>query len=314
MRGKTLKAAFELTSPLTTGRHELFLRRALYSDDFLGDGLSAESERYCQSARIEPLGDVTPDAVSLAGPALPPEPSLCSEPVDKGSPWMFSTSSTNTGKFNFSMGSRPHKQSGRQAYLKQLSRLAPPGCPVTAPDTLCERRCLEAFVVPGSRLLGIDGKSNPGIEARCRCIAKEFFQGTGQDQKVVVLIGGPVVVGRNAPSEALVMRKIVKELGVPDGQIYTEPAARNTFESAAIAKSILMQLCVRIVRVVAIDVHMKRALMVFERILGPDFTVLPCFDPWTFTSEKERQAEEKKEQYLLNHFENHYFKEKHRIT
>jgi hypothetical protein len=290
MQGKTLKAAFELTNPVSLSRYHLFERQALYksAEDFLGDGLSAQSDRYCQSAWIEPIGNVTPDAHSLVGAACPAEPSLHSENVDVGP---------------FAVGSARPPEATK--HRKLPSQLAPAGTPVTSPDTLGETRCLEAFVVPGSRLLGINGKSNPALDARCRCIAKEFFQGTRQDQKIVVLIGGPVVVGRNAPSEAAVMRKIIVELGVPDGQIYTEPTARNTFESAVIAKNILKQLCIRIVRVVATDVHINRALIVFQRILGPEFSIFACLDPWTFASPEERRAEEKKEQYLLENFETH---------
>ncbi len=80
----------------------------------------------------------------------------------------------------------------------------------------------------------------------------------------VILSGG--LVG-HPPAEALVMRTLALQAGVPDRTIVVEDRSRNTFENALHTGKIMRERRWRTALVVTDAFHMPRALMVF-RTLG----------------------------------------------
>merc|ERR1719310_2110427 len=101
----------------------------------------------------------------------------------------------------------------------------PMGCPVgpiRPPETSAPARQQVALVIVGGRLLGVDGRPNAALAARCRCVARKFHEGRF-NWKIVVLTGGQKVLGREQPTEAAVMKELLVQLGDPEGRIYMEP-------------------------------------------------------------------------------------------
>ena len=72
-------------------------------------------------------------------------------------------------------------------------------------------------------------------------------------------------VGEHPPSEADVMSRILRGMGVPEAAILREGTARSTWESAVQVAEISRRKCIREVLVVSDPLHCVRVVSAFDR-------------------------------------------------
>ncbi len=97
-----------------------------------------------------------------------------------------------------------------------------------------------------------DGTASGSLRRRCERAA---VLARGLEQPWLLATGG---VGRYGPAEALVMREILLEAGVPESRILLEPHARDTLES--------VRLCTRMLRA---RPEVERLLVSLQRLSQP---------------------------------------------
>ncbi len=132
------------------------------------------------------------------------------------------------------------------------------------------------------------GILNEASAARVLEAARVFRQ---MPDALVVSSGGvPPGAGDRVP-EALVMRAMLIELGVPPSRIVVETASRDTHDEAVIVGPMLRSRAIQTVVIVTSDVHMRRSIGTF-RAAGIDAVPAIAPDPharapwweWTFPS------------------------------
>lgn len=82
---------------------------------------------------------------------------------------------------------------------------------------------------------------------------------------LVILSGGRVAWSGTGPSEAMDMKTILSQMGVPESAILEEPTSLNTHENAVNVKKILTSLGINRVLLVTSAMHMPRSLLIFQR-------------------------------------------------
>ena len=75
-------------------------------------------------------------------------------------------------------------------------------------------------------------------------------------------------------SNAVAMKQIAIELGVPDQQIIIEEQSQTTLENARFIQSLLEQHTIRSIILVTSPYHQRRAYMSFRYFLGTDFIIM----------------------------------------
>jgi uncharacterized SAM-binding protein YcdF (DUF218 family) len=114
----------------------------------------------------------------------------------------------------------------------------------------------EIAVVLGARVLE-GGVPSGSLRARVECAVGLYRAGR---VKRLLLSGG---VLRHAPSEAEVMARLARELGIPQEALILEQESRRTAENARLSARILESLGVRRVLLVSDDFHLFRACRCF---------------------------------------------------
>jgi uncharacterized SAM-binding protein YcdF (DUF218 family) len=112
---------------------------------------------------------------------------------------------------------------------------------------------LGAAVWPG-------GRASPTLARRTAEGARLWHEGRGT---VVVPCGG---IGRHPPSEALVMRRLLIEQGVPNDRIHPEDRSTSTAQNIAYAARILETLAIGSVVIVSDAYHLPRARLLARRL------------------------------------------------
>ena len=114
-------------------------------------------------------------------------------------------------------------------------------------------------VVLGTQVLA-GGRPSRTLEARVRHAARLYAEG-----KVALIIpsGG---LGDHPPSEAEVMARILREQGVPEGDLLLEDRALNTWDSARLVAGMAEKLGVGGVLVVTDPLHCVRTVAAFEKV------------------------------------------------
>ena len=94
---------------------------------------------------------------------------------------------------------------------------------------------------------------------------------------IVLILSGGYAASTGGPperSEASVMRDVLRDLGVPDEQVLLEEDSRDTLGNAVFtATRYLASLAPRPLVVVTSPSHLRRAVRIFERVLGPAWRV-----------------------------------------
>ena len=142
--------------------------------------------------------------------------------------------------------------SGVLGELRALIRVYQGAALPPAPDGV------EVAVVLGTEVLP-DGRPSRTLEARVRHAARLY-----RDGRVSKLIptGG---LGKNPPAEAAVMGRVLREQGVPDGNVVIEDRALNTWDSARLIAVFARKLGEDRVLVVTDPLHCVRTAASFER-------------------------------------------------
>jgi uncharacterized SAM-binding protein YcdF (DUF218 family) len=122
-------------------------------------------------------------------------------------------------------------------------------------------------VVLGAQVLR-GGRPSRTLEARTRHAGDMYARG---DVDLLIPTGGE---GEHPPSEASVMARILREMGVPDAAILREEEARNTWESALEVAEISRRRGVGKVLVVSDPLHCVRTVSAFGRA-----RLLPVAEP-----------------------------------
>ncbi len=112
-------------------------------------------------------------------------------------------------------------------------------------------------VVMGAQVLS-GGRPSGTLRARTRHAARLYAAG---EVGLVIPTGG---VGEHPPSEAEVMSRILREAGVPEEAILLEGEARNTWESARLVATMLVERGIRGVVVVTDPLHCVRTVGAFR--------------------------------------------------
>lgn len=122
-----------------------------------------------------------------------------------------------------------------------------------------------AAVVLGCRPYLNDGSVNPELSLRVGK-AIELYQRGFVD--ILLFSGGP---NFSSMPEALVMKSMAKM--IPKENIIVEIHSRSTKENAVLSKRILLRKGIRDIVVVTSPYHAKRALLTFQGVFGPAFSV-----------------------------------------
>ncbi len=127
---------------------------------------------------------------------------------------------------------------------------------VRPPDAAEERP--RYAVVLGTQVLP-GGRPSRTLDARVRHAARLYAEGRiGR----VVVTGG---VGKHPPSEAEVMARILREEGVPEGDVLLEDEAESTWDSARLVAALVAEEGVSEVLVVTDPLHCVRTAAAFRR-------------------------------------------------
>ncbi len=122
---------------------------------------------------------------------------------------------------------------------------------------------------------------------------KRIIEGIGLFHKkrapLVIMSGGSGDIFNQRQKDALLMKEIATELGVPEGSIITETESRNTRENAIYTKQILDRIDAQKIILVTSAFHIPRAYALFKKIgvdavpVGSGFIVKPTpYDPFSF--------------------------------
>lgn len=90
--------------------------------------------------------------------------------------------------------------------------------------------------------------------------------------KRIILSGGSVL---GSPIESLVARRVLLEVGVPEGDVIAEGESRDTLENARRVKGLCAELGCERPLVITNAFHLRRAMMAF-RPLFPEAIPFPC--------------------------------------
>ncbi|MBI9084225.1 MAG: YdcF family protein [Desulfobacterales bacterium] len=109
---------------------------------------------------------------------------------------------------------------------------------------------------------------------------------------VPVIVSGGAVYDQ-ARSEAVVIRRFLMDLGVPDRLVFMEEKSRDTYDNAVFSRQICLAHGFQRPILVTSDYHMKRAVMTFQRAglpVSPFPTPFPSdlrerYGWWTFLPE-----------------------------
>ena len=102
------------------------------------------------------------------------------------------------------------------------------------------------------------GVPSPALRRRIVRGVAAFQAGRAES---LIVTGG---MGRHAPTEAEVMSRIAREMGVPEAAIVVERQARNTHESARICSSLMRRRGWRRALIVTDGWHLARSLLAFR--------------------------------------------------
>lgn len=79
----------------------------------------------------------------------------------------------------------------------------------------------------------------------------------------------------DGPSNAREMKRQALSDGVPVGAITIDEISQNTYENAVNSKKLLEATGAKSIILVSSPYHLRRAKITFEKVLGPDYTVIP---------------------------------------
>lgn len=79
----------------------------------------------------------------------------------------------------------------------------------------------------------------------------------------------------DGPSNAREMKRQALADGVPPSAITIDEVSQNTYENAEGTKKLLEQTGAKSIILVSSPYHLRRAKITFEKVLGPDYTVIP---------------------------------------
>jgi uncharacterized SAM-binding protein YcdF (DUF218 family) len=113
-------------------------------------------------------------------------------------------------------------------------------------------------VVLGTQVLS-GGRASRTLEARVRHAARLYAEGK---VRRIIPTGG---LGDHPPSEAEVMARILREEGVPEGDLLLEDRALNTWDSARLVARMAEKLGIEGVLVVTDPLHCVRTVAAFEK-------------------------------------------------
>lgn len=92
-------------------------------------------------------------------------------------------------------------------------------------------------------------------------------------EPILILSGGTLREGA-VPSEARIMKEVLKEWGVPEQKIILEERSRTTWENARAVAQKITELKLNSFYLVTSGIHLKRALLAFRHFL-PDTSIYP---------------------------------------
>lgn len=124
---------------------------------------------------------------------------------------------------------------------------------------VCSSEVPDAVIVLGAAVL-VPGIPGPALRRRIEHGADVFF---ASGARYLVVSGGVVAA---PPAEAVLMRSIALERGVPEERIVLEDMARNTFENAVYSGLIIRREGWQRSIVVTDAYHLPRALFCFRRL------------------------------------------------
>ncbi|WP_234988882.1 YdcF family protein [Tropicibacter naphthalenivorans] len=104
------------------------------------------------------------------------------------------------------------------------------------------------------------GRASPSLRRRAGHAAQLWLDGK---VRAIVVSGG---VGLHPPSEAQVMAAICIEAGVPEGAVFREEQATNTWENIERSRALLERIGAREVVIVTDGYHAPRARMMARRM------------------------------------------------
>ncbi|MCM2357552.1 MAG: YdcF family protein [Geobacteraceae bacterium] len=107
----------------------------------------------------------------------------------------------------------------------------------------------------------LTGSGSPSEAMLARIVTAVRLQ---RQLDVPVLVSGGAVYGGRTP-EAIVVRRFLKDLGVPDRSIIVEDRSRDTMENARFSREILRQHGFRRPLLVTSAFHMRRSLAAFKQ-------------------------------------------------
>ncbi len=128
----------------------------------------------------------------------------------------------------------------------------------------------EAAVVLGAQVL-------PGGWPSRTLRVRALFAARLYSQEVVRLVIPSGGVGKHPPSEAAVISEVLRNAGVPDGDILLEEQGRTTRESARLVAELARARGIGSVLVVTDPLHCVRAVSAFEEV-GLSAAAAPVYD------------------------------------
>ena len=114
--------------------------------------------------------------------------------------------------------------------------------------------------------LRADGEPSPMSAAVAKKCVDLYIAGVANR---IVFTGG---YQRNGTTEAEAMASVARRLGVPESALIIENKSRRTHLNALLTKPIVVELGWRSLILVAQNVHARRALAIFRRLYGPEYT------------------------------------------
>jgi uncharacterized SAM-binding protein YcdF (DUF218 family) len=129
--------------------------------------------------------------------------------------------------------------------------------PAPEPRTRLNQEKANAIVVLGCRLFA-GGRPSERLRRRMMLAVGLYREGAAQ---LLVMSGG----GTGPVAEALVMRDLAQEAGVPETALLLEAESRNTFENAANTARLLQAVGKSRIVLVSDRAHLPRAARLFRR-------------------------------------------------
>lgn len=132
------------------------------------------------------------------------------------------------------------------------------------------------------------------IEVRGSRVLKAIRLYRAKAAPTIIMAGGSGDLFGPGFKEALSMKDLAAELGVPEKTIIPEARSRNTRESAVYTKEILSRMKAKKIILVTSAVHLRRSLAVFKKLgidavpVASDFLATERkYDPFSFIPESE---------------------------